>query len=188
MQSATQQLPVHRMRASRSIGGGAAMARRTSTAHASASGWRSPKLGMLIGATLGLLLVGALFTGGASARADDISGAPRAAEQGAANQTDGGSGIEGQVSIGPGCPAPTGPDPVCAARLSALTVSILDEGGQTVQQLEPDANGRSRLPLPPGSYVVHPGLGPWINAPEQATVVTSGQFTRVRVVYESGIR
>jgi hypothetical protein len=164
------------------------MAWQISTFHAGASGGRWPKFGLLTRATLGLLVVIGLLTGGAADQAGDNSGFAGPAEQGEAIPIESDSGIEGQVSIGLGCPAPTGPDPECAARLSALTVSILDERGQTVQQVQPDTDGRFRLSLPPGSYVVYPERGPWINAREQTVVVASGQFTQVRVVYESGVR
>jgi hypothetical protein len=152
------------------------------------AGRRSPKLGTLFHATLGLLIFVGQMTVGATVLACDIAESADPVEQGAATIIDSNGEIEGQVTIGPGCPAPTGPDPECGARLTALTVSILDEHGQPVQQVRPDSDGRFRVALSPGLYVLHPELGPWINAREQTAVVTSWQVTQVRIVYESGVR
>lgn len=98
------------------------------------------------------------------------------------------SGIEGQVWIGQGCPGPSGADPECSARLSALTISVLDATGRVIEQLHPDADGRFQVALSPGMYTVHPELGPWINAPEQTVGVPDARFAQIRVVYVSGVR
>jgi hypothetical protein len=136
--------------------------------------------------TVGFVVVAALFVSLATTRA--IGDADADSPSGQEPSTSVNSGIEGQVSIGPGCPGPAGADPDCGARLAGLTISVLDEQGRMVCQVQPDIDGYFRVALPAGTYTVRPELGPWINAREQTGVVTDGQLTQVRVNYESGIR
>jgi len=60
-----------------------------------------------------------------------------------------------------------------------------------VKQFTTDTAGNFRIPLAPGSYILHP-LTP-ANQPipigrDQPFRVVQGQFTRIKVVYDSGIR
>jgi hypothetical protein len=135
---------------------------------------------------LGALAAAVWLLGIATVQASDDGDAVPPAEQEPRSIME--SGIEGDVSIGSGCPRPTGADPECQVRLSQLAISVLDQHGQVVSQIQPDLEGRLRVTLTPGTYTIRPERGPWINAREQIVTVTAGQFTPVRIAYESGIR
>ena len=99
----------------------------------------------------------------------------------------GGSGIEGQTILGPISPIER--PGMINYRPYQATASIVDQRGQTVAKLQSDAKGRFRIPLKPGRYILYPeslGSLPW--AMEQSVVVSEGQFTEVRITYDSGIR
>ena len=99
-----------------------------------------------------------------------------------------GSGIEGQVLLGPMCPVvqqgqecPDQPYP------ATLTVKTLD--GLQITQFQSDAQGRFRISLVPGEYILHPESPNGIPfAGDQAFVVESGRYTQIVVNYDSGIR
>lgn len=98
------------------------------------------------------------------------------------------SGIEGTVMIGPICPVMQEnvpcPDKPYQAELSVLTTS-----GKEVTRFQTDENGRFRVNLAPGDYVLHPespnGL-PY--AEEMPFIVNEHEFTRLKISYDSGIR
>ena len=98
------------------------------------------------------------------------------------------SGIEGQVLIGPMCPVvQLGTD--CPDQPYQATLTVLKPNGQKVIRFETDGEGRFRVALTPGEYVLHPespNVMPY--AAEQTFTVLSGQFTQVVVNYDSGIR
>jgi hypothetical protein len=98
------------------------------------------------------------------------------------------SGVEGDVTIGAGCPGPDRPEPDCMARLALLRITILDQAGRGVARAPVGPGGDFRAPLPPGGYTLHPDLGPWINASDRPFSVAPGRFTRVQIGYQSGIR
>jgi hypothetical protein len=133
-----------------------------------------------------IVVAAGLLLGVATVRALDNDAAGPPPGQASSGLVDG--GIEGQVSIGPGCPGPVGADPDCGARLAGLTISVLDEQGRVACQVQPDIDGRFRVTLPAGTYTVRPERGPWINAPERTVTVADGQIAPVRIAYRSGIR
>ena len=98
------------------------------------------------------------------------------------------SGIEGQVLIGPACPVvQEGVD--CADKPYQATLSINNPQGELVIQVQTDADGRFRIPLPSGQYILHPeSTGRYPSAADQNFTVTAGQFTQITVTYDSGIR
>jgi hypothetical protein len=109
-----------------------------------------------------------------------------AAGCGAKTPTD--SGVQGQVRIGPVAPVEqpgVTNDKPYAASLQIARAS----DGKVVAETKSDANGSFRLALAPGRYVLQPVSGaPLPTAPAQEFTVSAGQFTTVRVDYDSGIR
>ncbi|MEW6029403.1 MAG: hypothetical protein ACOYZ8_05535 [Chloroflexota bacterium] len=100
------------------------------------------------------------------------------------------SGIEGQVFIGPTCPVvQAGTECPDQPYQAVLTVNSLN--GQKVTGFQSDEEGRFRVALAPGEYILHPespeGM-PLPFAAEQAFTVLPGQFTHIVVTYDSGIR
>ena len=99
-----------------------------------------------------------------------------------------GSGIEGQVLLGPMCPVvQEGEECPDQPYQATLTVKSLD--GVQITQFQTDEQGRFQVPLVPGQYILHPespnGL-PF--AGDQSFVVETGKFTQLTVNYDSGIR
>jgi hypothetical protein len=102
-------------------------------------------------------------------------------------ESSGDSGIAGQVHIKPMRPHATigmSNEAPYQAKLE-----VLDPSGRIVISVESDASGSFRVALPPGKYVLRPqSPGPYPRASEQTIVVSPKKFTRVNVVYDSGIR
>ena len=98
------------------------------------------------------------------------------------------SGIEGIVTIGPMCPVMQEnvpcPDKPYQAELNVLTTS-----GKEVTRFQTDENGRFRIDLAPGDYILHPespnGL-PY--AEDLPFTVNDHEFTQLKISYDSGIR
>jgi hypothetical protein len=99
-----------------------------------------------------------------------------------------GSGIEGQVLVGPMCPV-VQPGQECPDQPYQATLTILNRDGVQVAQFQTDSQGRFSIPLVPGEYILHPespnGL-PF--AGDQSIMVETGRFTPITVHYDSGIR
>jgi len=98
------------------------------------------------------------------------------------------SGVEGQVFIGPSCPVvEVGSE--CPDKPYQATLTIKNPQGEEILKIQTDAEGRFRIPLPSGKYVLHPeSEGRYPRAAEQEFTVTAGQYTQVIITYESGIR
>jgi len=98
------------------------------------------------------------------------------------------SGIEGQVLIGPMCPVvQIGVE--CPDQPFQAELSVLRSNGRHVLRFRTDEQGRFRVPLAPGDYVLRPESSNMIPfAAEQNFTVLPGQFTRIIVNYDSGIR
>jgi hypothetical protein len=98
------------------------------------------------------------------------------------------SGIEGQVVIGPMCPVvQEGQECPDQPYQATLTVNNL-QGGRIVQ-VQADEQGRFKIPLMPGEYILHPESPNGIPyAAEQTIIVEADKFTQVIVNYDSGIR
>ena len=98
------------------------------------------------------------------------------------------SGIEGTVQIGPMCPVVReGEECPDQPYQAVLTVTSLT--GERIVQVQTEADGTFHIPLAPGEYILRPespNVMPF--AQEQSFVVTEGEFTRVDVQYDSGIR
>ena len=98
------------------------------------------------------------------------------------------SGVEGQVFIGPTCPvAQAGQD--CSDKPYQATLTVNSPNGRKIAQVQTDEQGRFKIPLAPGEYILHPespNVMPF--ASEQTFVVAAGRFTQITVNYDSGIR
>jgi hypothetical protein len=102
--------------------------------------------------------------------------------------TAGTNGIEGKVLIGPMCPV-VQQGQECPDQPYQATITINDPDNRMVAQVKTDAEGRFKIPLEPGHYILHPespNVMPY--AGEQTFVVEADQFTQVIVHYDSGIR
>jgi len=101
------------------------------------------------------------------------------------------TGIEGQVLIGPICPV-VQQGKECPDKPYQATLTVLDSSGtREIVRFQTDTEGRFRLPLAPGNYILHPETAENMTmpfAPEQNITVTEGRFTQVNVDYDSGIR
>ncbi|MBI2758521.1 MAG: hypothetical protein HYX49_07560 [Chloroflexi bacterium] len=99
------------------------------------------------------------------------------------------SGVEGNVTIGPLCPVVQVNNP-CPDKPYQATLTILTTTTRRkVIQFKTDANGYFRVALAPGEYILRPeSPNVMPRAAEILFTVTDHQFTRVDVVYDSGIR
>ncbi|HWN98085.1 MAG TPA: hypothetical protein VNS63_02340 [Blastocatellia bacterium] len=114
------------------------------------------------------------------------------AEGGTPVTPQGRSGIEGQAVISPAHPGPirqgeTGTTPY----KTTLAVSRLSDGHE-VARVETGSDGRFRVSLPPGEYTIGPPPEEqrrrFPRGEEQTVKVLPGQFTKVTVGFDSGIR
>lgn len=98
------------------------------------------------------------------------------------------SGIEGQVFIGPNCPV-VQQGQECPDQPYQATLTVNNPNGRKIVQVQTDAEGRFKILLEPGEYILHPespNVMPY--AGEQTFTVQAGKFTQVTVNYDSGIR
>ena len=99
------------------------------------------------------------------------------------------SGIEGQVLIGPTCAGPVRVDSNCEDQPYQATLTVSSPTGERIVQVQTDEDGRFKIPLQPGEYILHPESPDVLPvAGEQTIVVEEGKFTQVIVNYDSGIR
>jgi hypothetical protein len=99
-----------------------------------------------------------------------------------------GSGIEGQVMIGPMCPVEQ-PGQECPDQPYQATLTVKSLSGVQIAQFQTDAEGHFRVPLVPGEYILHPESPNGIPfAGDQSFTVQTGQYTQLSVYYDSGIR
>jgi inhibitor of cysteine peptidase len=98
------------------------------------------------------------------------------------------SGIEGEVWIGPISPVSKPGEPNSRPYSAVIGVRRISEG-RIVAEVTSDAEGRFRIALVPGTYLLEPQQGrPLPRASTQEVTVVAGQFTHVRIDYDSGIR
>jgi hypothetical protein len=98
------------------------------------------------------------------------------------------SGVKGLVTIGPMCPVARIDQP-CPDQPFQATLTVLDQAGKKVAQVQSDANGLYQLALKPGEYSMHPESPNGMqHAQDQLFTVLEGQFTKLDIVYDSGIR
>jgi hypothetical protein len=101
------------------------------------------------------------------------------------------SGVHGLTVVGPLRPVERlgDPQPNEAPFSTELTIVTADEERE-VARLKSGSDGRFRVVLPPGEYVIKPArtgrMGP--RAEDVRIRVLKGEFTFVRIVYDSGMR
>ena len=98
------------------------------------------------------------------------------------------SGIEGVILVSPSRPGPTRKDQPDAAPAANVTFTVM-KSDTKVASLTTDADGRFRIALPPGLYIVMRDdsgsrVGHWRFEAE----VKPGEVTSVRWVADSGMR
>ena len=99
-----------------------------------------------------------------------------------------GSGIEGQVLIGPMCPV-VQPGQECPDQPYQATLTVKSLSGVQIAQFQTDAQGRFQIPLVPGEYILHPESPHGVPfAGDQSFTVQTGQYTQLTIIYDSGIR
>ena len=98
------------------------------------------------------------------------------------------SGIEGHVLIGPACPVVQVNNP-CPDKPYQANLSVLDTHGKKIMKFQTDVNGYFHVALAVGEYILHPeSPGVMSHAPEQVFSVLAGEFTKLDITYDSGIR
>jgi len=103
-----------------------------------------------------------------------------------ASEIDG--GVAGRVTIGPMCPVVRLDQP-CPDQSYQATLTVLNPAGKKIAQIRTDVNGLYRLALLPGDYSMHPESPNGMpNAQDQPFTVIASQFTKLDIVYDSGIR
>ncbi|MEV6940812.1 carboxypeptidase-like regulatory domain-containing protein [Streptomyces sp. NPDC051172] len=101
------------------------------------------------------------------------------------------SGIKGRTMVDGGCPMAREHSPCPDRPLSARLTITSGAPARKVAETTSDADGRFRVPLPPGTYTVHPAnlTGAVAPIPQPVTVrVTNGRFTDIVIPFDSGIR
>lgn len=101
------------------------------------------------------------------------------------------SGIEGRVVIGPVCPTVEKERP-CPDRpyQTELTVRRA-ESGDVAAVVVSDTEGHFRIEVPPGSYILDPGVPRLVTDPQGEPMVVeveAGRYAQVVVRFDSGVR
>lgn len=101
------------------------------------------------------------------------------------------SGVQGQVLAGPQCPVVREGSP-CPDRPIRATIDVrTPDSDELVTTFSSSDDGRFRVALPPGDYVIVPRPAPSFalsaGAP-QTVAVRDGQWTEVTIEYDTGIR
>lgn len=99
-----------------------------------------------------------------------------------------GSGIEGQVLLGPMCPiVPQGQE--CPDQPYQATLTVQSLSGVQIAQFQTDEEGHFHVPLVPGEYILHPESPSGLPfAGDQAFIVETGRYTQITIHFDSGIR
>jgi hypothetical protein len=96
-------------------------------------------------------------------------------------------GIAGQVMIGPTCPVVRDGE-ACPDRPFTARLLVRPVQGASPREVRADAQGRFRVALPPGVYIIEPEPEGIAMAPHQEVTVAAGAWTAVTISYDSGIR
>ena len=97
-------------------------------------------------------------------------------------------GIEGVALLGPLCPVQTEENP-CPDRPYEAWVQVLSTAGRLVTRFRTGDDGRFRIGLRPGHYILAPESGdPFPAAREQAVDVAHGLYTEIVISFDTGIR
>jgi len=97
-------------------------------------------------------------------------------------------GIAGIVLLGPQCPVQTLENP-CPDLPYQAWINVRNSGGGFVTRIRSGEDGRFRVGLRPGLYVLDPMSGdPFPTAGDQEVEVEEGVYTEVTVSFDTGIR
>jgi outer membrane murein-binding lipoprotein Lpp len=103
------------------------------------------------------------------------------------------SGVAGLVHLGPQCPVETLGDPCADQPAASVTVTVSKQipgeayaAGEEVARATTDADGRFRIAVPPGEYVVTAEAG--MSCELMDAHVTEGVYAEVDVPCDTGIR
>jgi hypothetical protein len=133
------------------------------------------------------LAVAIIVASSATVDAARLSAKLALAEVAVTKDAQNGSGIAGQIVIRPIRPHATLGVP--NSQPYQATIEVLDSTGRSVTTFQTDSDGNFRVPLTPGKYLLRPQSGgPYPRASEQTVIVSPGNFTQVRINYDSGIR
>jgi hypothetical protein len=98
------------------------------------------------------------------------------------------SGIEGRVLLGPQCPVVSEESP-CPDKPVSADVVVMNREGQEIARGRSGVDGRFRIPLEPGDYVVQALVTTRAMFAKPVDVTVSpGEFVRVDVLLDTGIR
>jgi hypothetical protein len=98
------------------------------------------------------------------------------------------SGIEGTVTIGPMCPVMQ-EDVPCPDQPYQAMLTVLTTSGKKFTQFQTDEQGRFRVDLAPGDYVLHPESSNKLPfAADIPFTVNEHKFALLEISYDSGIR
>lgn len=102
----------------------------------------------------------------------------------------GDQGIYGEVTQYPIYPVCNPSDPeTCEPAAYSVTVIVRNANMVEVTRFASDQNGKFRVELNPGTYILDPVNGnPYPHAEKQTVVVYSEQWTYVPIEYDTGIR
>lgn len=100
------------------------------------------------------------------------------------------SGITGQVLLGP-MTAVVRSDKIVPDKPYQAKIKILNEKREFVTEFETDEEGKFRIPLAPGTYIISP-VAPKPNLPprpeEKTVTVEEGKYLETKVLFDTGIR
>lgn len=104
-----------------------------------------------------------------------------------------GSGVRGEVHLGPQCPVEVAGEPCADQPAAGVTVTVSEQlpgesyaAGETVARATTGSDGRFRVAVPPGEYVVTADAG--LSCELMDVRVGAGDFATVDVPCDTGIR
>jgi len=96
-------------------------------------------------------------------------------------------GVTGTVLAGPACPGPARAGSPCPDRPVALQLAFLKDGAQ-VATVTSSADGRFKVDLAPGRYVIRGAAGGLPSVRQLTVDVPAGAYLEVAVSADTGIR
>jgi hypothetical protein len=97
------------------------------------------------------------------------------------------SGVVGTVTASPTCPVEVAGKP-CPPRAVSAEIDVRDRNGATVAKTTSSADGKYRIALAPGEYMLVVVTDTFPLCPETPVSVKSGLFTTADISCDTGIR